>query len=250
MLKYLIVCPMALIAGFIDSIAGGGGLIALPTYMIIGLPVHNCIATNKMSSFMGTSVATFKYAKCGFIPWKIAFICIPFAFIGSTAGANLALLVNDDIFKVSMLFILPAIGTYVLLKKNLVSNKLAYTFKTMVIIAMIISFTIGMYDGFYGPGSGTFLILLFTGVGRMKLDQANGLTKIINWSTNFAGLTVYLINGQVFIPLGLAAGLFNIAGNYLGARNFEKGGSKIVKPTMISVLVIFFIKTLYEMLAG
>ena len=250
MLTYLIVCPMVFIAGFIDAIAGGGGLVSLPTYMITGLPVHNCIATNKMSSFMGTSIATYKYAKSGFIPWKLGFICIPCAFIGSASGANLALMVDDGIFKIIMLIVLPATGAYVLLKKDLVSDKPAYSFKAMVIISMIISLAIGVYDGFYGPGTGTFLILLLTGIARMKLDQANGLTKIINWATNLSGLAVYLINGQVLLPLGLTAGLFNIAGNYLGARNFEKSGSKIEKPAMIAVLVIFFIKTLYEMLAG
>ena len=250
MLKYLIICPLVFIAGFIDAVAGGGGLVSLPAYMISGIPVHNCIATNKMSSFMGTTVATAKYAKSGFVPWKLGILCIPCAFLGSATGANIALMVSDGIFKIIMLVVLPVTGAYVLLKKDLVSDKPEFSFKVMAFMSMIIAFVIGIYDGFYGPGTGTFLILLLTGLARMQLDKANGLTKIINWSTNISALVVFLLNAQVLLPLGLIAGCFNIAGNYLGAKNFEKGGSKIVKPIMITVLVIFFIKIIYEMLAG
>ncbi len=247
MLEYLIICPLVFVAGFIDAVAGGGGLVSLPAYMISGIPVHHCIATNKMSSFMGTAVATGKYARSGFVPWKIGLCCIPAAFVGSATGANIALLVSDGVFRIILLIVLPATGLYVLLKKNLISQKEEFPLKVMVLLAIIIAFVIGIYDGFYGPGTGTFLILLLTGLARMQLNQANGLTKMINLSTNFSALVVFLLHGQVLLPLGIIAGCFNIAGNYLGAKRFEKGGSKIVRPVMIVVLCIFFIKIIYEM---
>ena len=112
---------------------------------------------------------------------------------------------------------------------------------------MLAAFTIGIYDGLYGPGTGTFLILLLTGLAYMQLEKANGLTKTINLTTNTAALTVYLLSGNVQIVLGLVAGIFNIAGNYLGAKRFEMGGSKIVKPVVILVLTVFFVKTVYEL---
>lgn len=248
MLKYLIICPMVFIAGYIDSIAGGGGLIALPTYMITGLPVHNCIATNKMSSFMGTGVATFQYARKGFIPWKLTIFCVPCAFIGSAIGANIALLLDDNIFKMIMLAVVPLTGGYVLFKKDLNPTGEELPFKITALISSCCALVIGIYDGFYGPGTGTFLILLLSGIAKMNLQKANGLTKAINFSTNISALVVFLMNGQVLFPLGIVAGCFNIAGNYLGSQRFEKGGSKIVRPVILIVMVIFFIKILVELL--
>ncbi len=97
-LQYAVICPLVMLAGFVDAIAGGGGLISLPGYLLSGLPVHNAIATNKMSSTMGTVLATFKFAKSGFIPWKLSLSCVVCAFAGSSLGANLALLMDAKIF--------------------------------------------------------------------------------------------------------------------------------------------------------
>ena len=248
MLNYIIICPLVFLAGFIDAIAGGGGLISLPAYIFTGLPVINCIATNKMSSSMGTTIATVKYAKGGFIPWKLALFCIPCAFAGSTIGANIALSISNEVFRIIMLIILPLTAVYVLTRKELTSKKEPHSFKVMLILSMLIAFAIGIYDGFYGPGTGTFLILLLTAIGRMRVEEANGLTKTINLSTNIAALTVYIINSQVLLPIGIVAGCFNIAGNYLGASKFTSGGTKIVKPIMVLVIVIFFIKVINEVI--
>ena len=248
MLTYLIICPLVFLAGFIDAIAGGGGLISLPAYIIAGLPIHNAIATNKCSSCMGTSLATAKYAKDGFIPWKYAPLIILCAFLGSSIGANLALLVTDYYFRILMLVIIPLTAAYVMKHKTLNEGGKQYSFFITSLICMAVALIIGIYDGFYGPGTGTFLILLLTGIAHMELTRANGLTKAINLSTNISALTVYLLNGKVLLVLGITAGLFNIAGNYLGARSFSKGGAKSTRPVMILVLVIFFIKVLYELI--
>ena len=248
MLQYLIICPLVFLAGFIDAIAGGGGLISLPAYMITGLPVHQCIATNKMSSSMGTAIATSKYAMDGFIPWHTAVFCVPCAFAGSALGANIALRISDGPFRILMLIILPLTAVYVLTQKKIEPKGEPFSRRVTVCICMVIAFVIGIYDGFYGPGTGTFLILLLTGLARMRLDKANGLTKAINFSTNISALAVYLLNGQVLLPLGIIAGAFNIAGNYLGAKRFESAGSGAVKPVIIAVLVIFFIKVLAELI--
>jgi uncharacterized membrane protein YfcA len=246
--KYLIICPLIFIAGFIDAVAGGGGLVSLPAYMITGIPVHNCIATNKMSSFMGTSVTTAKYARKGFIPWKIGMVCIPCALAGSSLGAKASLLVPDNILKAILMIIIPLTGIYVITRKGNLETNTVRSDKAALFISAFVAFFIGSYDGFYGPGTGVFLILLLTCFAGMKLTTANGLTKVINLSTNIAALVVFLINGQVLFPLGAVAGLFNIAGNYIGATCFEKNSSKIVKPVMIAVLSIFLIKLILEML--
>ncbi|MGL6106493.1 sulfite exporter TauE/SafE family protein, partial [Romboutsia sp.] len=109
-----------------------------------------------------------------------------------------------------------------------------------------ISFFIGMYDGFYGPGTGTFLILLLTGVAHMKLNEAAGITKVINLTTNITSLVIYLLNGKVLIVVGVVAGCFGVLGNYLGTKYFSDKGAKGVKPIILVVLSIFFIKLLIE----
>lgn len=248
--SYLIICPLVFVAGLIDAIAGGGGLISLPAYLISGLPVHNAIATNKMSSCMGTSLATIRYAKDGFVNWKIAGFCVITAFLGSRLGASLALMVDDGIFRVIMLFILPITAFYATKGKALTTEKEPYPWGKTLALSMFISVIIGVYDGFYGPGTGTFLILFLTAAAHMKLSDANGVTKVINLTTNVAALSVFIFSGKVIYPLGITAGLFSIAGNYVGTRFFERGGAKAVRPVMIGVLAIFFVKTVYELITG
>ena len=248
LIQFLIVCPLVFLAGFVDAVAGGGGLISLPAYLIAGFPVHFAIGTNKISSAMGTTLTTIRYTKSGFIPWKQAIFCVLFAFAGSACGANLALLINDGVFKIIMLVILPLTALYVMRGKALSGDKEPYSAVKTTVLACAVAFFIGAYDGFYGPGTGTFLILLLTAVAHMPVTEANGVSKAINLATNLSALVVFLINGKVVFAIGLVAGLFSIAGNWLGSSLFKKGGSKAVKPIMITVLVIFFVKVLYEVI--
>ena len=250
LLHFLIVCPLVGIAGFVDSIAGGGGLISLPAYLISGLPVHTCIATNKLSSSMGTTVATARYALSGYIDWHLGVFCAAASLAGAALGANIALLISENLFRVLMLIILPLTALYVLRKKDLFSgeNCKQLRFWHSVALSSVIAFALGLYDGFYGPGTGTFLILLLTRFAHMDLRRANGITKVIHLSSHIASLLVYLINGQVLMLLGLSAGLFSIVGNYLGSRCFTKKGAAIARPIILLVLCVFFVRTVLEML--
>ena len=245
-LTFLIVCPLVFLGGFVDAVAGGGGLISLPAYMIAGLPVHSAIATNKLSSAMGTSVATFRLAKARYIPWKKAVFCIIAALIGSNIGAHLALMVDAELFKRLMLVILPLTALYLLRTRSLEDVGEEYPVTKTVLLASGIALVIGMYDGFYGPGTGTFLMLLLTALARQTLRQAAGTTKAVNLATNFASLSVFLWHGAALIPLGLVAGLFSIAGNWLGARFFTEKGSRIVRPIMLVVIALFALRLVVD----
>lgn len=251
---YLIVCPLVFFGGFVDSIAGGGGFISLPAYMMSGLPVHMAIGTNKLSSAMGTSIATYRFAKKGYINLKTAIYCAMCALIGSMMGAKTALLIDDKIFKLIMLVILPITGLYVIFNKSLERNKKErdedddFSHKKTLIIAMIVALVIGFYDGFYGPGTGTFLMIALTSLAHMTLNESAGITKVINLTTNITSLCVFLLNGKVMLSVGLIAGLFGIAGNYVGTNLFSDKGVKIVKPLMLVVLSIFFIKLFMEII--
>jgi hypothetical protein len=248
LVPYLIVCPLVFLGGFVDAVAGGGGLISLPAYLIAGLPAHYAIGTNKISSAMGTTLTTWRFWKAGYIKLKLSLLCAVFALIGSTCGANLALLVDDHIFKIILLFILPLTALYVFKSKGMdTAGKDPLSPGKTAFIAAALALVIGVYDGFYGPGTGTFLLLLLTGLAHMDLNSAAGTTKVINLSTNIAALVTYLINGKIYLTLGLVAGIFGIAGNYLGSRSFTQNGAKIVKPLIGVVLAIFFVRILWEM---
>ena len=244
--QFFIVCPLVFLAGFVDAVAGGGGLISLPAYMIAGLPVHYAIATNKLSSSMGTTVAVSRYARKGYIPWKQSVFCVFCALVGSGLGARLALLLEDRIFRIIMLFILPLTALYVTKSRTLAAQKEPLPRAKTLAISMAVALVLGVYDGFYGPGTGTFLILLLTAAAHMGLRSANGVAKVINLTTNITALAVYWMNGKVLFLLGLTAGLFSVAGNWLGTRFFEDRGARAVKPIMLTVLVIFFVRVLLE----
>ena len=247
MVEYLIVCPLVFLAGFVDAAAGGGGLISLPAYMIVGLNPIDAIGTNKFSASCGTLVATMRYSRCGFIHWREMVLAIIAALVGSWFGARLALMVENEIFKVIMLVILPITAIFVLNKRALSKYRCPYTTRQTKTIITILALVMGLYDGFYGPGTGTFLMLMLVGIAHISLEQAVGTTKVINLSTNLASLSVYLVHGKVLFPLALVAAVFGIAGNYIGARHFTRKGAKFVKPIIVTVLAIFFIKLCWEL---
>lgn len=248
LLQFLIVCPLVGLAGFVDAIAGGGGLISLPAYLIAGLPAHAAIATNKLSACMGATIAAGKYAKNGYIPWKTAIPCTAFAMLGSALGAKFALMISDYWFKRLILVILPLTAVYIYRERSMTQERAPLPFWQTALIGSIVAFVIGIYDGFYGPGTGVFLILLLTALAHYGLREANGLCKAINWATNVSSLAVYLMHGQVLFALGVMAGCFSIVGSYLGARTFEKNGARSVKPLMLVVVAIFFVKVLLEII--
>ncbi len=243
---FLIVCPFLFLAGLIDAIGGGGGLISLPAYLIAGLPPHAAVATNKMSSTCGTALATFRFIKNKLVNFKLAIPSVIAAIIGSTIGANLSLLVSEDIMLYVMVAILPVCAFLVLNKKlfhdggedEVLLNKRTY------ITATVAAFIIGMYDGFYGPGTGTFLIIAFTIFAKLSIKTANAQAKVINLTSNITSLVIFLLNGEVILTVGLAAAACNMVGGYIGAGLVMKNGAKIVKPSIIFVLILLALKVI------
>lgn len=241
---FLIVCPFLFLAGLIDAIGGGGGLISLPAYLIAGLPPHAAIATNKLSSTCGTTLATLRFIKNGLVNIKLALPSVIAAIIGSSIGANLSLLIKEEIMLYIMVAVLPICAFLVLNKKlfhdggedEVTLNR--RTFITATIAALII----GMYDGFYGPGTGTFLIIAFTVFAKISMKTANAQAKVINLTSNITSLIIFLINGEVLFSVGIVAAACNMLGGYIGAGLVMKNGAKIVKPSIIFVLILLALK--------
>lgn len=244
----LIVCPLVFLAGLVDSIAGGGGLISLTAYLLAGLPAHAALGTNKLSSSIGTVVATARMARAGYIKLKLAIPAAIGAIAGSAIGAKLALLTPDSIFQVLLVFALPFVAFAVLRKRAIeVPENAVISPRKQYVIVAVASVLLGGYDGFYGPGTGTFMLIAFTAAAKLPVKQASGEVKVANLASNVAALVTFFMHGAVWVGLGLVAAVFSIAGNYLGAGMVMKDGTKIVRPIIVVVLGLLFVKVIFDL---
>lgn len=247
-LMFVIVCPMLFLAGLVDAIGGGGGLISLPAYLLAGLPAHSAIATNKLSSSCGTALATGRFIRKGLVNFRLAGFSVIAAVLGSSLGANLSLAVSESVMKNILLAVLP-LAAFFVLNRHLFQDEgkhAAEADRKTLTICMVSAFIIGMYDGFYGPGTGTFLIIAFAVFAKMTVGSANAQAKVINLTSNLTSLAVFLLNGQVLIPLGIAAAVCNMAGNWVGSTLAVTKGTKIVRPVILLVLVLLLAKIIFN----
>lgn len=234
------------IASFMDAIGGGGGIISLPAYLLAGLPIHFALGTNKLSACIGTVASTVRYVKNGYVNWLLAIPSMGLALIGAHLGTKLQLSVDEKYLKVVLLFVLPVIAVILLKKKDLPEEWRPLNEWTRRAIIWASSLAIGIYDGFYGPGTGTFLLLAFCYLGKIDVRTASGNVKLVNLSSNVSALLTSLAAGKVLVPLGLTAAVFSISGQYLGAGLTMKNGSKIVRPVILFVILLLAGKILLE----
>lgn len=242
---FLIVCPLVFLAGFIDAIAGGGGLISLPAYLLAGLPPHLASGTNKMGALFGTALATGKYAKDRCIQYRAAIPAVLGALPGAWLGAQLLMLIPERAVQIFMMVAIPVVAVVMLLRRgNMDQPNPARTVKTWV--CFVIGLVVGTYDGFFGPGTGTFLMLAFSMFCGMDLVRANGTTKLVNLSSNVAAMAAFLTGGNVLVALALPAALCSMAGNYIGSVLAVKKGARIIRPIFFVVLVLLMVTVVYE----
>lgn len=249
-MTYIIACPIVFLAGFVDAIAGGGGLISIPGYLIAGLPPVVASATNKISAGMGSAVSFTNYLRNRLVNIKLAIPSIIIAMLFSSIGAKVQTMIPEDYLKIFMLVALPVTMIIVLNKKSLeekTKENIKIT-KKVFLLSFLIAMIMGFYDGIYGPATGTFLLIFFVKIVGMNIKEANGIAKAINFATDVGALILFLTKGMALIKLGLIAGMFNMIGNYIGSTLFLKKGVNIARPIMIIVMIIFIIKILLELL--
>lgn len=248
-LPFIIVCPLVFLASFVDAIGGGGGLISLPAYLLAGVPPHIAIGSNKFSSCIGTSISTIRFLKNGYVKLKLALCSVIFALVGSSIGANISLMMDEKILEYVLVMILPIVAYFVLKNKKIGDNEQTGTRSTFQVygISIAAAFLIGMYDGFYGPGTGTFLLLIFISIAKMDMKTAAGHTKVINFSSNIAALVTFIMSGMINYPLAACAAIFSIAGHYIGSGMVLKNGQKIVRPIIFAVLILLIIKVVADL---
>ena len=242
--QILIVCPLLFLAGFLDAIGGGGGLISLPAYLLAGLPVHSAIATNKLSGSCGTALATIQFIRRGLVCWKLAVPTVAAAILGSSLGAKASMAVEEAVMEKLLLCVLPVAAVIVLRSRSFQNEGEIVLNRRTWATALLSAAVMGFYDGFYGPGTGTFLIIAFTTLAKFPLARANAHAKVINLTTNLTSLAVFLTGGQVVFLLGLAGAACNMAGNFLGAELAVKRGAAVTKPVILIVLGLLALKLL------
>lgn len=249
----LVVLPLIFLGGFVDSVAGGGGLITLPAYLMAGIPPHLAAGTNKVVNGCGTLTATTKYFRSGKILLRPAVVAAVGALIGSALGTELAAVISEKALETLMLVALPCVAVFLTVKKDFgrdvpAEERPAYSVKREVAAAVLIGLVFGCYDGLLGPGTGTFMILGFTGLLSLDLITAGGCAKASNLASNVASAVVWILHGSVLWKLALPAIVCSILGNYFGARYAIRGGSKKIRNMMFVVLALLFIKMGYELL--
>lgn len=247
---YLVVFTVIFLAGMMDSIAGGGGLISLPTYLFIGMPPHMALGTNKFSSFWGTLFATSRYFRNKMIDVKIALISAGAALLGSWLGTRTVLLIRPDFLNYILILLIPIISVITILNQNLGSKNLSdgLSHRRKYGLGFIAGFVIGFYDGFFGPGTGTFLILFYAILLKYDYITANGNTKVVNLASNFAALITFAFSGKILYQLAIPAACFGIMGNLAGSRLVVLRGNKLIRKIFIFALLLLMIRVVWNVL--
>lgn len=240
------------LAGFIDAAVGGGGLITVPTLMLglpAGTPMTTLLGTNKFVACTGTTIAAAKFARSGVVPWRELLLPVGFAAFGSFLGSRLTYAVHPEVLRPVVVVLLAAVLVWTLARPDLGSlHAPRFGLSHQRGLAALIAFLVGGYDGFFGPGTGTFMITLFVAVLGFDFLRASALAKAANWASNGAALVVFLAHGswlwQVALPLAAANGL----GGWLGAHVALERGSRWVRFLFIGVVTALLARLSWQLL--
>lgn len=241
----LLLFAAAVFAGFVDSIAGGGGLITVPAMLIAGIPPLQTLGTNKVQSIFGSGSATLAYARKGHVQLREQLPMALMAFGGGAIGAALATIMPKQVLGLVMPFLLIAIALYFAFKPNLNDVE-----KHRRMSAFVFGLTwvplIGLYDGAFGPGTGSFLMLGFVSLAGFGMLKATAHTKLLNFGSNLGGLVVFACYGVILWKVGLLMGLGQFLGAQVGSRLAMRSGAKLIKPLLVVICIAFAIKLIAD----
>jgi uncharacterized membrane protein YfcA len=241
----LLLCAAAFFAGFVDSIAGGGGLITVPAMLIAGIPPLQTLGTNKVQSLFGAASATIAYARRGHVKLSEQLPMALMAVMGGALGAALATLVPGQVLQAVMPVLLVAIAIFFAVKPNL--NDLDTVRRmTPFLFGLTLVPLIGFYDGVFGPGTGSFFMLAFVTLAGFGMLKATAHTKLLNLGSNFGALIVFASFGATLWKIGLLMGVCQFLGAQLGSRLAMRIGAKLIKPLLVIVCIAFAVKLLSD----
>ena len=233
------------IAGYIDSIAGGGGMITVPMLLFSGIPPIFVLGTNKMQSVVGALMATIKYAMSKKISWKIVSIAIIPCLIASYLGSQVVMYLSDEVIQWAILISIP-IALLALLKKSTIVNKEKPELSKKSII--LSTAPIGFYDGLIGPGTGTYLTISMKKFLNLDYLTSTASTKPLNFATNFGSVLAFFFAAKILWLAAIPMGLANMAGSYVGSHYAIKGGEEFIKKVLIFVLITMLIANIIKII--
>nr|WP_243735276.1 TSUP family transporter [Paenibacillus turpanensis] len=236
------------LAAFIDSIVGGGGLISLPALLLAGLPPGIAIGTNKLGGTFSSLTSTLSFLRSGKIHLKLAMSLFGFSFVGSAIGSYIITLLPSAFLKPMVIVLLALVTIYTLFKKNW-GKESTYTDITTKkwVLSAVIAFIIGFYDGFFGPGTGSFLLFAFLLLG-FDFVTAAGNARMLNFASNIASLLTFIALKHINFYYGLPMAVAMIAGAWIGSRFAIRNGSTFVKPLFITMSTLLIGKQIWDLL--
>ena len=236
----ILLCLAAFFAGFVDAIVGGGGLIQTPVALILmpNLAVSSIIGSLKIPAFSGTSFAANQYLKKVDMNWKLLSIMALVAFVSAFLGSNLLTKVHNDFMKPLLLVVLTLIAIYTFTKKDFgIHQAKGHSVKRQLLLAVSMSICIGFYDGFIGPGTGSFLVLGFVSVLGFDFLHASANAKMVNLATNFGSICLFVLKGKIIWAIALPMAICNAVGGWTGAKLAIKKGNGFIRVFFLIIVI-------------
>jgi uncharacterized membrane protein YfcA len=240
---------VAFVAGTVDAIGGGGGLLTLPALLAAGIPPHFALGTNKGQSIWGTFAALTRYARAGMIDGRRAIWMFPLGFAGSLMGARLVLLIEPAVLRPIVLGLLVVVAAFLAFRRTPAPRELVATQRQFIAVC-VLAFLLGGYDGFFGPGTGTFLIVGFVTILGSSLAHASAEAKVVNGASNLAAIATFATKGVVIWSVALPMAAAQIAAGTLGAHLAIKGGDKWIRRVVLLIVIGFVTKLAFDLRHG
>lgn len=247
-IKFLILGILCFVGAFIDSIAGGGGLITLPAYMASGLPPHLALGTNKMSGLFSSIGSSINYARSGKVNWALMKYLLPFSFIGAFIGVKTIIITKAEYINYIVFIALILVFLYTLINKKIgQENEFQGLNKKKLIQGAIMALTIGFYNGFLGPGTGSFLAFFLIKIFRYDFINGNGNARILNLAGNVTGFLVFLLNGKTVLTYGIPISIIMFLGAQCGSHCAILKGNRFIKPIFLTVTILTITKMFFQL---
>jgi uncharacterized membrane protein YfcA len=243
---YILLTITAFIAGFIDAIAGGGGLLTVPAMLSAGLPPVTTLATNKLQAVFGSSTATLNFSRRKRIDWRSCWPQVVVILFLSALGAWTVQSIKTDLLNLIVPGLLIAVAVYVLLSPRMSDEDAHHRLSATAYLP--VGGAIGFYDGFFGPGTGSFFATSLVSLRGFGLTRATAHTKAFNFASNLGSLTVFLVTGHAVILLGLCMAIGAASGAYTGSHTAMRFGARVIRPVLVIVSLALTAKLLWNAL--
>jgi uncharacterized membrane protein YfcA len=248
----LILCAFAFLAGLVDAVAGGGGLIQVPALFAVfpAAPPALLLGTNKVSSIAGTASATMRYCWSVPIPWRLIVPAAVLAAAGACAGACVAITIDEEIFRPIVVVLLTAVALHVFFRRSFGLQSQARLKRHFPQLGLgMLALVIGFYDGLLGPGAGSLLMYGLVRFFGYDFLGAAASTKVLNLATNFGALAVFAQSGNILYAVALPMAAANVAGGALGAHLAIRGGSRLIRRVFVVVVIALMVKVAFDLVA-